>query len=55
MPVNTYTDDDLSWSDENSRVVFEHDNPDKRNVPLVKSKVDNFDEYDTVYIGYPIW
>lgn len=55
VPVNTYTDDDLNWSDENSRVVFEHDNPDKRDVPLVKSKVDNFNEYDTVYIGYPIW
>ena len=55
VPENTYTDDDLNWSDENSRVVFEHENPDKRDVPLVKSTVDNFDEYDTVYIGYPIW
>lgn len=33
----------------------EHDNEDERNVPLVSDTVDNWDEYDTVFIGYPIW
>ncbi len=54
-PVKPYSDADLKWNDENSRVVFEHDNPDERKVALVASTVDNFADYDTVFIGYPIW
>ena len=55
VPVNEYSGDDLRWTDQNSRVVREHDNPDERNVELVKNTVDNWNEYDTVFIGYPIW
>lgn len=54
-PVNPYSSDDLNWTDDNSRVVHEHDNPDARVVELVASTVDNWDSYDTVFIGYPIW
>lgn len=54
-PAEPYSDADLNWTDNNSRVVREHDNPDERNVALVKSTVENWDEYDTVFIGYPIW
>ena len=54
-PVDPYTDEDLNWTDENSRVVYEHDNEDARDVELVADTVDNWDEYDTVFIGYPIW
>ena len=54
-PVNPYSDADLDWTDDNSRVVYEHDNPDKRDVALVKNTVDNWEDYDTVFIGYPIW
>lgn len=54
-PVKPYTDDDLNWTDDNSRVVIEHDNPDKRVVELEKNTVDNWDDYDTVFVGYPIW
>lgn len=54
-PVEPYTSDDLRWTDENSRVVYEHDNPDARAVELVASTVENWDDYDTVFIGYPIW
>lgn len=54
-PAQPYTDDDLDWTDDNSRVVYEHDNPDARNVELTASTVDNWDSYDTVFIGYPIW
>lgn len=53
VPVNEYSNDDLRWTDKNSRVVREHDNPDQRNIELVKNTTDNWDEYDTVFIGYP--
>ena len=55
VPQDPYTDDDLNWTDENSRVVSEHDNPDQRDVALVADTVENWDSYDTVFIGYPIW
>lgn len=54
-PAKPYSDADLNWTDDNSRVVREHDNPDERDVALVKSTVENWDEYDTIFIGYPIW
>lgn len=54
-PVNPYSPDDLNYSNENSRVVYEHDNPEARVVALVSSTVDNWDSYDTVFIGFPIW
>lgn len=54
-PVEPYSDDDLNWSDENSRVVYEHDHKDARNVELVSTTVENWDEYDRVFIGYPLW
>ena len=54
-PAEPYTDDDLRWTDENSRVVYEHDNPDARDVELVSAKVPEWESYDTVFIGYPIW
>lgn len=54
-PTEPYSDADLNWTDDNSRVVREHDNPDERDIALVKSTVENWDEYDTIFIGYPIW
>lgn len=54
-PAQAYSSADLNWSDENSRVVYEHDNPEARQVELVAATVDNWDSYDTVFIGYPIW
>lgn len=54
-PKNAYTDADLNWHDENSRVNYEHENESARNIELVSSTVDNWTEYDTVFIGYPIW
>ena len=50
-----YSDDDLDWTNDDSRVSREHDNEDERDVPLVTTTVDNWDSYDTVFIGYPIW
>lgn len=54
-PKDEYTNADLNWTDSNSRVVQEHNNPDTRHVELVQTTPDNFDEYDNVFIGYPIW
>lgn len=54
-PAVPYTDADLNWTDENSRVVHEHDNPDNRHVELTADTVENWQQYDTVFIGYPIW
>lgn len=54
-PKNPYTDADLDWTDENSRVVYEHDNPDARDVELAAVTVPDWESYDTVFIGYPIW
>lgn len=55
QPKEPYTDDDLDWTNDNSRVSKEHDDESLREVELVSTKVDNWDLYDTVYIGYPIW
>ena len=54
-PVEPYSSEDLNWTDENSRVVYEHDNPEARNVELVSTTVNDWESYDTVFIGYPIW
>lgn len=52
-PVEPYTDDDLNYSDENSRVSREHEDESLKDVELVSTTVDNWDSYDTVFIGYP--
>lgn len=54
-PVEPYTDDDLNWTDDNSRVTREHEDESLRDVELVADTVENWDSYDTVFIGYPIW
>lgn len=54
-PVNPYSDEDLDWTTDGSRVNLEHDDESLRDIELVQSTVDNWAEYDTVYIGYPIW
>lgn len=54
-PAEPYTDDDLNWTDDNSRVSQEHEDESLRDVELVSTTVDNWESYDTVFIGYPIW
>ena len=55
VPVNPYTSADLSWSTSGSRVNNEHNDESLRDIELVKTTPDNWDEYDTIFIGYPIW
>ena len=54
-PAELYSDADLNWTDDNSRVVREHDDESLRDIELVADTVENWDSYDTVFIGYPIW
>ena len=55
QPVNEYSNADLNWTDDNSRVSREYADESLRNVELVSTTVENWDDYDTVLIGYPIW
>lgn len=55
VPVTPYTDEDLNWRTDGSRVNREHDDESLRDVPLVSTTPENFDEYDVILIGYPIW
>lgn len=55
VPVTPYTSADLSWTTSGSRVNREHDDEALRDITLVTTTPENFDEYDTVFIGYPIW
>mgnify|MGYP000484113021 FL=1 len=55
VPDEPYTSEDLDWTNDDSRVSREHDNESLRDVELVKVTPDNWDSYDTILIGYPIW
>lgn len=54
-PVEPYTDEDLNYNDENSRVSQEYADESLRDVELVSATVDGFEDYSVVYIGYPVW
>ncbi|HIY38162.1 MAG TPA: flavodoxin [Candidatus Agathobaculum merdigallinarum] len=54
-PAEPYSSDDLNWSDENSRVSREHEDPALQTVALAETTPENWEDYDTVFIGYPIW
>ena len=51
-PLEKYTDDDLDWTNKQSRSSVEMSSNIK---PAVANKVSNLDEYDTVCIAFPIW
>lgn len=55
VPTEVYTSDDLDWTNSDSRVSREHDDESLRDVPLTTTEVADWDSYDTVFIGYPIW
>lgn len=54
-PAEPYSSADLNYSDDNSRVSQEHENEDLRDVELAAATVEDWDSYETVFIGYPIW
>ena len=53
--MEPYTSEDLNWTNDNSRVSREHNDESLRDVELTSTEVANWDSYDTVLIGYPIW
>ena len=55
VPSDPYTSDDLTWTNNDSRVSREHNDEGLRAVALESTNVDGWDDYDTVFIGYPIW
>ena len=54
-PVEPYSSDDLDYTNDSSRVVQEYNDESLRDVALTTTTVENWDDYDTVFIGYPIW
>lgn len=52
-PEVPYTKADLNWMNQNSRSSVEMKDPASR--PAIAGKRDNMDEYDTIFIGFPIW
>ena len=54
-PVDPYTDEDLNYNDDNSRVSQEYADESLRNVELVADTVDDWQDVERVYIGYPVW
>jgi len=53
VPEDPYTDADLNYNDNNSRTTIEMNDESSR--PAINGTVDNMDQYDVVFIGYPIW
>ena len=55
VPEVPYTSEDLNWTVSDSRVNREHEDEALRDIALTVTTPENFDKYDTVFIGYPIW
>ena len=53
IPKEKYTSEDLDWTNKKSRSSVEMN--DKNYRPAVKNKVENMEQYDVIYIGFPIW
>lgn len=53
VPEEPYTDADLNYNDNNSRTTIEMNNPDAR--PAIEGSVENMEQYDIMFIGFPIW
>lgn len=54
-PQNPYSTDDLNWNDPESRIVQEYEDTSKRTIELAQAAPDDFSQYRTVLLGYPIW
>lgn len=53
VPEKIYTAEDLNWNNDQSRSTIEMKDITAR--PAVASKVENMDQYTTIYVGFPIW
>lgn len=53
VPAQAYTPDDLDYNVENCRANVEQ--KDLKARPAIKNKIENFAQYKTIVIAYPIW
>ena len=53
VPADPYTNSDLNWRDKQSRSTLEASDPSCR--PTITSKVEHIEDYDTIFLGFPIW
>ena len=53
QPEEPYTPADLNWTDKKSRSTVEMDDPKCR--PAIAEAVEDMEQYDTVWIGFPVW
>lgn len=53
VPEEAYTDADLDYNDNNSRTTIEMNDPDAH--PAISGSVENMEQYDIIFVGYPIW
>ena len=53
VPEEAYTDADLDYNDNNNRTTIEMNDPDAR--PAISGSVENMEQYDIIFVGYPIW
>lgn len=54
-PAQPYSDADLDYTNSSSRVVQEYEDESLRKIELTTTEVPDWDSYETVFIGYPIW
>ena len=52
-PQVEYTSEDLNWNDKKSRSSVEMNDEFSR--PEIENVVENIDDYDTVFVGFPVW
>ena len=52
-PAVRYTSADLNWMDKKSRSTLEMN--DRSSRPAIGAKIENMEQYDTVFVGFPIW
>ena len=52
-PAVPYSDKDLDWTDKQSRSTIEMSDPSSR--PIIMEPRDNMCDYDTIFVGFPIW
>lgn len=53
IPVQKYTSADLDWTNKKSRSSVEMN--DKSFRPAITDQVENMEQYDVIYVGFPIW
>ena len=54
VPKSQYSTEDLNWNNTQSRIVQEYEDESKRTTELAQATPDNFAQYRTILLGYPV-